>query len=136
MTNQTGRQTTTTTTTTTQEEVRPILKLRPAEDQSAEKPTKKKNGVKWEEGVVDNENMNKKKSKICCIFHPHREFGELSSDESSDLSSDLSSDESGDADHDCCNHGKKRKARKSSPNAYEKQPKYTNKSTLPDQRTK
>jgi protein phosphatase 1 regulatory subunit 11 len=25
--------------------------------------------VSWDPNVVDNENMNKKKSNICCIFH-------------------------------------------------------------------
>ena len=39
--------------------------------------------VKWEEGVVDNEHMNKKSSKRCCIFHKKRAFGESSSEESS-----------------------------------------------------
>lgn len=96
----------------------------------------------WTDDVVDNEHMNKKKSKICCIFHPQREFGECSSDSDSGLS-DSSSDESGDErdrpcnhnhDHDeehNHNHGKK-KARESSPNAYEKQPHYKNLSKLPE----
>lgn len=95
----------------------------------------------WTDDVVDNEHMNKKKSKICCIFHPQREFGECSSDSDSGLS-DSSSDESGDErgrpcnhnhDHDeehNHNHGKK--ARESSPNAYEKQPHYKNLSKLPE----
>ncbi|MFC1451419.1 PPP1R11/YPI1 family protein, partial [Bacillus cereus] len=57
----------------------PVLHLRP----------KNKQRVRWKEDVVDNEHMNKKKSKICCIFHPHREFGEsLDSLDSSDSSSD------------------------------------------------
>ncbi|KAF9950257.1 Type 1 phosphatases regulator ypi1 [Mortierella alpina] len=38
--------------------------------------------VQWDDDVVDNEHMNKKKSKICCIFKKQKEFGE-SSDESS-----------------------------------------------------
>lgn len=96
--------------------------------------------------MVDNEHMDKKKSKICCIFHPQREFGE-SSDESLDSSSD-SSDESGNEGTEgkavgtgggnsdkkkkkkhgnCCNNKKA-----SSPNAYERQPNYKNQSVLPE----
>jgi len=45
--------------------------------------------VKWDEEVVDNEGMGKKKSKICCIYHKPREFDESSS--SSDESSSSSS---------------------------------------------
>lgn len=122
--------------TVTTTETHPILHLRPsAESESESERPKKKAHVKWNEDVVDNEHMGKKKSKICCIFHPQREFGE-SSDESSDSSSDGSSDESGneapDSNHheDCCDHlhshrrkGKKGRAkRESSPNAYERQP--------------
>lgn len=44
----------------------------------------KKKGVKWAEGVVDNEHMCKKKSKKCCIFHKRREFGEWSDDSDSE----------------------------------------------------
>ncbi|TIB80058.1 hypothetical protein E3Q22_02176 [Wallemia mellicola] len=40
-----------------------------------------RSAVRWEEGTVDNENMNKKKSKICCIYHKPKRFDE-SSDES------------------------------------------------------
>ncbi|CAM9265402.1 unnamed protein product [Discosporangium mesarthrocarpum] len=38
--------------------------------------------VTWGADVVNNENMGKKSSKRCCIFHKRREFGESSSDES------------------------------------------------------
>ncbi|ORY94305.1 phosphatase inhibitor-domain-containing protein [Lobosporangium transversale] len=48
--------------------------------------------VQWDDDVIDNEHMGKKKSKICCIFKKQKEFGE-SSDESS-LDSDSSSSES------------------------------------------
>ncbi|KAF5110309.1 hypothetical protein DV453_000964 [Geotrichum candidum] len=119
-------------------------------------------GVRWTDDVIDNEHMNKKKSKICCIFHKTREFGESSSesDSSSSSSSDsdsdfegfgndnsapgrrnLSKDEASDSekeDHEHgenCNHNHanerrrrrkhKKSARESSPNAYERQPKYT-----------
>ncbi|XP_070581676.1 E3 ubiquitin-protein ligase PPP1R11-like [Ptychodera flava] len=34
--------------------------------------------VKWDEGTVDNEHMNKKKSKSCCIYYGRqRSFGDL-----------------------------------------------------------
>ena len=39
--------------------------------------------VQWEEEVVDNEGMGRKKSKRCCIYHKPRKFGESDSDESS-----------------------------------------------------
>ncbi|KAF5116457.1 hypothetical protein DV454_001651 [Geotrichum candidum] len=120
-------------------------------------------GVRWTDDVIDNEHMNKKKSKICCIFHKTREFGESSSESdssssssSSDSDSDfegfgndnsapgrrnLNKDEASDSekeDHEHgenCNHNHanerrrrrkhKKSARESSPNAYERQPKYT-----------
>ncbi|KAK9479901.1 phosphatase inhibitor-domain-containing protein [Lipomyces japonicus] len=90
--------------------------------------------VTWDEEVVDNEEMNKKKSKICCIFHKNREFGESSSDES-DSSSESDSD--GDKDkhdhqnhnHPDCKHLHRHGSRKKKPgpNAYERQPRYNNK---------
>ncbi|KAK6889748.1 Type 1 phosphatases regulator YPI2, partial [Candida tropicalis] len=33
------------------------------------KKKKSKPKVRWSEDTVDNEHMNKKKTKICCIFH-------------------------------------------------------------------
>ena len=44
--------------------------------------------VTWEEDVVDNEHMNKKSSKRCCIFHKAKEFGESSSESEDSISSD------------------------------------------------
>ncbi|KAK9761762.1 Type 1 phosphatases regulator ypi1, variant 2 [Basidiobolus ranarum] len=38
--------------------------------------------VRWDESVVDNEGLGKKKSKICCIYSKPRAFGESDSDES------------------------------------------------------
>ena len=61
----------------------PTLRLRAARTRGGPRVT-------WNEDVVDNEGMGKKKSKICCIFHPTREFGE-SSDSDSDSESDDSS---------------------------------------------
>ncbi|KAK9468199.1 phosphatase inhibitor-domain-containing protein [Lipomyces arxii] len=94
--------------------------------------------VTWNDDVVDNEFMDKKKSKLCCIFHKQRAFDESSSDESS--SSDSSGSDSDGAEkyheHDYnhdengqnekCNHSHSHSHRrkKPSPNAYEKQPKY------------
>lgn len=40
--------------------------------------------VVWAADTVDNENMNKRKSKCCCIFEKRREFGESSSDSEAD----------------------------------------------------
>eukprot|EP00933_Yihiella_yeosuensis_P076334 TRINITY_DN86060_c0_g1_i1.p1 TRINITY_DN86060_c0_g1~~TRINITY_DN86060_c0_g1_i1.p1 ORF type:complete len:158 (+),score=29.45 TRINITY_DN86060_c0_g1_i1:99-572(+) len=36
--------------------------------------------VTWAQDTVDNEHMNKKKSKKCCIYSKPREFGESSSE--------------------------------------------------------
>lgn len=118
--------------------------------------------VRWTDDVIDNEHMNKKKSKICCIFHKNRAFGESSSESDSSSSSDSDSDFEGfgndkpvlrkknlnrDNDSDSgseqenhhehsenCKHDhakerrrrrkQKKAARESSPNAYERQPKY------------
>ncbi|KAF6069627.1 Protein phosphatase inhibitor family protein [Candida albicans] len=99
------------------------------------KKKKKAPKVRWTEGTVDNEHMNKKKTKICCIFHPQRSFDEEVEDDkhnhscsSSDESSD-SSDNEGDKGED--------ESRPSNgipkPNAYEYQPHYENRSKLPEQ---
>lgn len=108
--------------------------------------------IQWAEGVIDNEGLGRKKSKVCCIYHKTREVGESSSedDSSSDSSSDDDSGDDGaarpvggykgsrrgrkgrghkhdDADGDCDGHdhvhGEKGK-RKPSPNAYERMPRY------------
>ncbi|KAK9055180.1 hypothetical protein SSX86_026262 [Deinandra increscens subsp. villosa] len=42
-------------------------------------PRKKK--VTWKEGTVDNEFLQKKSSKKCCIFHKEKPFDEDSSDD-------------------------------------------------------
>lgn len=116
----------------------PVLHLRPRNEKEKQKK-KSRSQVRWTDDVVDNEHMNKKKSKICCIFHPQREFGECSSDSDSG-SSDSSSDESDDDRRRPCNHNhdhedgscgdenrdKTRRPREASPNAYERQPHYKN----------
>jgi protein phosphatase 1 regulatory subunit 11 len=117
------------TTTTTQVEEPVVLRLHPDNQTptAAKKKRlrgKKKPRVRWTEDVVDNENMDKKKSKICCIFHPQREFGEHSD---SDLDLSGSSDSASDSDsadvHEGCSHHHAQ-PRPSSPNAYERQPHY------------
>lgn len=36
--------------------------------------------VRWREDTVDNEGMNKKKSKCCCVYQKPLQFGESSSE--------------------------------------------------------
>ncbi|KAJ2875442.1 Type 1 phosphatases regulator ypi1 [Coemansia aciculifera] len=62
--------------------------------------------VQWAEDTVDNENMNRKKSKVCCIFRRQRQFDESDSDESCGSSNSSSNDDDND-----------------SPNEYERMPK-------------
>ncbi|XP_058789996.1 E3 ubiquitin-protein ligase PPP1R11 [Phymastichus coffea] len=40
--------------------------------------------VQWTQGTVDNEHLNKKKSKCCCIYEKPKNFGESSSEDSED----------------------------------------------------
>ncbi|OZJ02629.1 hypothetical protein BZG36_03842 [Bifiguratus adelaidae] len=84
--------------------------------------------IQWAENVVDNEGMGKKKSKICCIYHKSHAIGE-SSDESTCSSSDSESESGSDKDaargRDKGKRRRKRDPRQVSPNAYERQPKYT-----------
>lgn len=122
------QQNTSRTTTQTSPE-RPLLKLRSnaAAANEVAKKLKEGNRVRWTEEVVDNEHMDKKKLKICCIFHPQREFGESDSESLSGSSSD-SSDDEGNSNRDnkdnCCHQGHK----KPGVNAYERQPHYNNNS--------
>ncbi|XP_050096607.1 E3 ubiquitin-protein ligase PPP1R11-like [Anopheles aquasalis] len=51
----------------------PVLRLRLQKPRSERK-------VQWTNGTVDNEHMNKKKSKCCCIYEKPRAFGESSSE--------------------------------------------------------
>lgn len=98
-----------------QPQVQPILHLRaPPKEEEKKKKKEKKPRVQWTEDVIDNENMGKKKLKICCIFHPNREFDDdHNCEEDLSLSSDDSENEEG------------------KPNAYERQPKYHNHLHLP-----
>ena len=65
-----------------------VLRLRGAHDPSARRR------IQWAEDVVDNENLGRKSSKVCCIYHAPKEVGE-SSDESDSSSSSDDDDSSG-----------------------------------------
>ena len=43
-----------------------------------------KKKVTWHESVIDNEHMNKRKSKKCCIFHKNQECYSSSEEDTSD----------------------------------------------------
>ncbi|CEP63546.1 type 1 protein phosphatase-activating protein YPI1 LALA0_S08e04984g [Lachancea lanzarotensis] len=132
----------------------PVLQLRGA---TSNHPTKdldegQRSKVHWKEDVVDNEHMNKKKSKVCCIFHPQQNFEDIDAKEcdhhhSHDEASSSSSSSSSESDAENSRgmdfesrrkarkerrHRKLQQKRSSSPNAYEVQPdysKYRDKST-------
>ncbi|RLV94728.1 Type 1 phosphatases regulator YPI2 [Spathaspora sp. JA1] len=126
----------------------PVLRLRPSVQQSngetkegtsSESPKKarkkKKPRVKWTEEVVDNENMNKKKTKICCIFHPNRTFDEEVEHDKHDSGSSSSSSSSDESDFSEGEDGGDN-SNEIKPNAYEHQPAYENQSKLPPPSTK
>ncbi|ORZ23045.1 phosphatase inhibitor-domain-containing protein [Absidia repens] len=115
-----------------------VLRLRG--DMTARRPPV----VRWDDDVVDNEHMGKKKSKICCIYHKPRQVGDSSDSDSND-SSDSDSSDDGHSSADSSKHAdghsrhcrhnhhvhdqgrkKKRNPRSVSPNAYEIQPVYKN----------
>ncbi|EAT40594.1 AAEL007679-PA [Aedes aegypti] len=75
----------------------PVLRLR------LKKPRTDKK-VQWTNGTVDNEHMNKKKSKCCCIYVKPREFGESSSESE------------GECEH-CFGHVEQKKKRKPIPDS-------------------
>ncbi|CAG8622168.1 4976_t:CDS:2 [Paraglomus occultum] len=92
--------------------------------------------VKWDESVIDNEGANKKKSKICCIYHRPRAFGESSDDsDSSSSGTDSESDHGHCHDDHHCHNGQGKRKHKSRldkrPNAYERQPRYKDRSKPP-----
>lgn len=55
----------------------------PAQSSTQAVKLKKPKGkaVKWDNSAVDNEHMNKKSSKVCCIYHKPKEFGESDSED-------------------------------------------------------
>ncbi|KAL2112481.1 hypothetical protein VUR80DRAFT_7478 [Thermomyces stellatus] len=114
----------------------PILRLRGAHTS--------RRRVQWTEDVVDNEKLNRKKSKVCCIYHRPKAVDESSDESSSSSSSDSDSgsderpnpkdfhgDDCPGHDHSHRRRGRPRKRRgdgkkenrKPSPNAYERMPK-------------
>lgn len=108
------------------------------ESQQDESQQQRRSRVRWQEGTVDNEHMNKKKSKICCIFHPQTDFeqacdcdSEPSSPSGSSSSESDDDEEPSDKDHSKGNKpGKQKKKTKKTkelptPNSYEVQPDYT-----------
>ncbi|RRT42104.1 hypothetical protein B296_00018847 [Ensete ventricosum] len=62
------------------------------------RPKKK---VSWKEGTVDNEFLNRKSSKKCCIFHKQKPFDEDDSDEE-DRADKPAGDSAGPSR--CCSH--------------------------------
>ncbi|KAJ1511314.1 hypothetical protein HMI54_012902 [Coelomomyces lativittatus] len=83
--------------------------------------------VTWDETVVDNEFLNKKKSKLCCIFHKQRNFDDPDTDSESESDSESGSDSPEDEkekDFSNDNSTKLPSTHRYKPNAYEIQPKY------------
>lgn len=128
--------------------ITPVLELRASND-DAVKPKEKNEkeadrpNVRWEQDVVDNEDMGKKKTKICCIYHPPDEeegaepefhFHDRPSDSDSDSSSSSSSEDDRKNGYNFDErrrrrierrHRKLRQNPNPDPNAYEFQPDYT-----------
>ncbi|AGO13871.1 AaceriAGR005Cp [[Ashbya] aceris (nom. inval.)] len=125
--------------TVTVSETSQILQLRANQTEQVPKLAKKeqKSKVRWDENVVDNEHMNKKKTKICCIFHPQQNFDdedEVECEHASSASSSSSSESENDTSMDfearrqariARRRQKLERKRSSSPNAYEYQPDYS-----------
>ncbi len=107
-----------------------------------EEGTSTRRRIQWAEGVVDNEGLGRKKSKVCCIYHAPKGIDESSDESSSDSDSDSDSGDDGAArpaggKKKACGHGHghnhgsggkgkgkgKEGGRARSPNAYEKMPK-------------
>ncbi|KAJ1734216.1 Type 1 phosphatases regulator ypi1 [Coemansia biformis] len=65
----------------------------PGASDTGERPTPRR--VQWTGDTVDNEYLDKKKSKVCCIFHKQRAFGESDSDSESSSCSNSDSDSDG-----------------------------------------
>ncbi|AMD22343.1 HGR004Cp [Eremothecium sinecaudum] len=120
-----------------------VLQLRADQSENTPKLTNKghKSKVRWDEKVIDNEHMNKKKTKICCIFHPQQNFEDTEEEEreedknnepQNDSSSSSESENDESLDFEARRQARiKRRNRKleqersQSPNAYEIQPDYS-----------
>ncbi|RKF56884.1 Type 1 phosphatases regulator YPI1 [Erysiphe neolycopersici] len=74
----------------------PVLRLRGISANPNSNSNNNDRRIQWDETVINNEGMNKKKSKVCCIYHAPRGFGESSEESSSSDDSTDSSDASGD----------------------------------------
>ena len=61
------------------------------EEEEEKSKEKKEIHVTWDESVIDNEFMNKKKSNKCCIYHKPRRWDESDTEET-DSSSDYHND--------------------------------------------
>ncbi|KAH8291605.1 hypothetical protein KR018_005085 [Drosophila ironensis] len=71
--------TVTTTATATQTVRRTVLRLRLSTIGGDPRLPREQRHVAFHEGVIDNEHMNKRKSKCCCIYRKPHPFGESSS---------------------------------------------------------
>eukprot|EP00897_Mesotaenium_endlicherianum_P004809 jgi/Mesen1/4356/ME000022S03649 len=75
---------------------------------------RRKKKVTWQEDTVDNENMGKKSSKKCCIFHKEKGFDEDSSDDEAkekdpcDHGHDDDPEENAHRYHNGCSHADKK----------------------------
>ncbi|CAI4060828.1 hypothetical protein N7582_001728 [Saccharomyces uvarum] len=121
------------------EEVPAVLQLRATQEPTRTQEARStRHNVRWEESVVDNENLNKKKTKICCIFHPQEEAEEECNHPSDHDGSSSSSSSSSESENEKNldfderrrrrserRHRKLEKERSYSPNAYEFQPDYS-----------
>lgn len=67
-----------------------LLTLHAPEREDATETHQRRRGITWAAGTVDNEHMNRKKSKCCCVYVKPSPYGEESSSSSS---SDSDSDE-------------------------------------------
>ncbi|CAD5184542.1 protein phosphatase 1 regulatory subunit INH3-like [Musa acuminata AAA Group] len=99
---------TTGTLTLTIEELSPSSSSAPTSSQRSQPPEtlvlrlkRPKKKVSWKEGTVDNEFLNRKSSKKCCIFHKQKPFDEDDSDEE-DRGDKPAGDSAGPSR--CCSH--------------------------------
>mmetsp|Transcript_26990 Transcript_26990/g.37676 ORF Transcript_26990/g.37676 Transcript_26990/m.37676 type:complete len:129 (+) Transcript_26990:37-423(+) len=65
-----------------EKKVKGIYKSPGAFEKAKENGGKQDKGIEWTKDTVDNEFLNKKSSKICCVYHKPRRFDESDSDES------------------------------------------------------
>ncbi|CAH2080535.1 unnamed protein product [Thlaspi arvense] len=65
---------------------------------------RRKKKVTWKEGTVDNEFLNKKSSKKCCIFHKEKSFDHDDSEDDGDGCDRPNKDGDHDHGHGCCSN--------------------------------